>query len=353
MQRSLNKELNYFEKIVSTCPLGIAVFDQDGQWLHFNTALLHFLGYAQEEFTQTSFFDHLYEKATFITGLHSLQLVSSGESTKQLTTLFVHKSGERLWASTTCSLLSSFKDNVIVYSVQILDLTSQKKTEEHLFTTHRLSSAGQLAAGMAHEVRNPLTAIKGFVQLLKRDDQSQEYLTVIESEINRMENILSEFLLLGKPRKNFLCQVQIKDVITHVVTLLHSQAHLYKIELQLEIENDLPYIIGNETQLKQVFINLLKNAIESMETAGCIYCTVKRDLHHIVVEIKDQGPGIPEEKLKKLGSPFYSTKEKGTGLGLMISFLIIEEHKGSLQFSSTPSGTTVKVLLPVNLTDHR
>jgi two-component system, sporulation sensor kinase A len=347
MQRLLKREMAYFGRIVTDSPLGIGVFDQQGHWLHFNLALLNLLGFTKAELSQTNFFDHLYEKTSFSYDLQSIHSSAPGESTKQLTTPFINKSGDLIWASTTCSLLTATNDDNLVYSVQIMDLTSQRSTEERLLSTNRLTSAGQLAAGMAHEVRNPLTAIKGFVQLLKRENDKQDYLAVIESEINRMENMLSEFLLLGKPRQNKTSQIYFEDLINHVVTLLHSQALNNHIDLDIKIEKDLPCIVGDETKLKQVFINLLKNAIEAMEIAGCIYLTVKKEDHEIVITIKDQGPGIPEEKLKQLGSPFYSTKEKGTGLGLMMCSLIIREHKGNFRISSSSSGTTVKVNLPI------
>jgi PAS domain S-box-containing protein len=350
VHRFSNEELSYFGRIVTSSPLGIAMFDQHGRWLHFNSALSNLLGYTKEELTDTLFFDHLMDPSRFSNEILSLHLFDTERITKQLELSFIHKNGTQIWTSMTCSLLPPLSEETLVYSVQIMDLTPQKKAEDQLLTTDRLSLAGQLAAGMAHEVRNPLTAIKGFVQLLKRENENgaHEYLDVIESEVNRMESMLSEFLLLGKPRNNKKSQIHFENLITHVVALLHSQALMNHIDLVIKIDKDIPYLFGNETQLKQVFINLLKNAIESMEMAGSIHLTVKKENHHIVTTIIDQGPGISEEMLKLLGSAFYSTKEKGTGLGLMMCFIIVKEHNGTLHISSSSLGTTVDVLLPLD-----
>ncbi|MFC4766799.1 PAS domain-containing sensor histidine kinase [Effusibacillus consociatus] len=228
------------------------------------------------------------------------------------------------------------------------DVTKRKQTEELLRKSDKLSAVGQLAAGVAHEIRNPLTTIKGFLHLIKSGSCKVEYLDIALSEIERMESIINEFLMLSKPQaKNF----KITDpriLIKNVITLLTTQAILKNVQILYEFDSNVPFVMCDENQLKQVFINLIQNAIEAMPDGGNILIHVKKpDTGNILIRVIDQGHGISEDRIHRLGEPFYSTKEKGTGLGLMISYKIVQEHNGTIEVQSKINeGTTVDVLLP-------
>jgi len=230
------------------------------------------------------------------------------------------------------------------------DITENKKSEAMLKKSEMLSAVGQLAAGIAHEIRNPLTSLKGFLQLMMQSSTyNREYTEVMFSEFNRLELIISEFLVLARPQAVAFKEQQIERILEDVNVLLNTQAILKNISLELAYEDNLPPVYCNEKELKQLFINMIKNAIEAMDSEGDISISARMDKDgYLLVKVSDQGKGIPKEQLERMGEPFYTTKDKGTGLGLMISQKIIDNHKGTLIFlSEVGIGTTVEMRFPV------
>lgn len=230
------------------------------------------------------------------------------------------------------------------------DITESIKSEAMLKKSEMLSAVGQLAAGIAHEIRNPLTSLKGFLQLMMQSSTyNREYTEVMFSEFNRLELIISEFLVLARPQAVAFKEQQIERILEDVNVLLNTQAILKNIRLELAYEDNLPPVYCNEKELKQLFINMIKNAIEAMDSEGDISISARMDPDgYLLVRVSDQGKGIPKDQLERMGEPFYTTKEKGTGLGLMISQKIIDNHKGTLTFlSEVGIGTTVEMRFPV------
>ena len=232
----------------------------------------------------------------------------------------------------------------------IRDVTEQIKIQEQLRKSDTLNVVGELAAGIAHEIRNPMTALKGFIQLLEHNLKGQfsMYFEVIKTELERIESIITEFLILAKPQAVQFQKVDIGNVIRHTVDLLTPQALMTNVQLLVAVDKNLPAVYAESNQLKQVFINIIKNAIEVMPKGGNIAIQSKVEKDQVCIMISDEGTGIPEEKIKKLGEPFYTTKERGTGLGLMVSFKIIKEHNGKVEVKSeVGKGTTFYIYLPI------
>lgn len=224
--------------------------------------------------------------------------------------------------------------------------------QEQLRKSDTLNVVGELAAGIAHEIRNPMTSLKGFIQLLEEslDDEHSMYFHVIRSELDRIDSIINEFLIIAKPHAR---QFQMKDInviLKETVDLLSAQASLHNVQFELNYSQPQLPVFCEPNQLKKVFINIIKNAIEVMPEGGIVRISIAfRGDERIQVSISDQGEGIPSNQLKNLGKPFYTTKEKGTGLGLMVSFKIVEEHHGKIVIESEEGkGTTFRVILPVN-----
>jgi len=215
--------------------------------------------------------------------------------------------------------------------------------------SEKLSMVSQMAAGVAHEIRNPISVISGFVQLIKKDPNNIRFLDLISSEIERMDGIVSDFLLFSRPTKESMTYSYIHVIMQETLELFKAQMQEKQISLQFVIDEDLPMIKCEANQLKQVFINIIKNAIESMKADAKLIVEIQReDRNHIRIRIIDQGVGISPKELQNLGQPFYTTKEQGTGLGLMICVRFIEYHGGTLKFQSKVNeGTTVDILLPV------
>ncbi|SDN70071.1 PAS domain S-box-containing protein [Paenibacillus sp. yr247] len=235
------------------------------------------------------------------------------------------------------------------WAVTLRDITANKNAEELLINSEKLSVAGQLAAGIAHEIRNPITAIKGFMQLLKSGySEKQLYYDIMSSEIERIEMILSELLILAKPQLVHSERKDIRILLAQVTTLLDTHAIINNVQIVTEFEPGITHILCDENQLKQVCINFIKNAIEAMPQGGTVVIQLKsKSEDTILLRFIDHGCGIPEHILSKLGQPFYTTKEKGTGLGFMVSKKIIENHNGTVNvFSKENEGTTIEVRLP-------
>ncbi|KPB04025.1 PAS domain-containing sensor histidine kinase [Bacillus sp. CHD6a] len=232
------------------------------------------------------------------------------------------------------------------------NITEKREMEDQLRKSDTLTVVGELAAGIAHEIRNPMTALKGFIQLLQNsmnEDQYGMYFDVITSELKRIESIITEFLVLAKPQAISYQRKNISVIMKETLDLLSAQASLENVQFISFIEEGLPDIYCEPNQLKQVFINILKNAIEVMPSGGTVSVDVKKiEGEQVLISFRDEGIGIPEDKLKKLGEPFYTTKERGTGLGLMVSYKIVEEHNGTIEVSSeVGKGTTFHIKLPI------
>ncbi|WP_054968914.1 PAS domain-containing sensor histidine kinase [Alicyclobacillus ferrooxydans] len=229
------------------------------------------------------------------------------------------------------------------------DITDQKQTQELLLQSEKLSVVGQMAAGVAHEIRNPLTALKGFVQLLhpQSADTHRQYFEIMQMELNRIQQILDELLMLAKPQSvKYTCE-DVCRLLQEVIALMDAQAIMQQVNIKCRYSMNLPRVNCVPNQLKQVFVNVMKNAIEAMPAGGTLSIRLKYKKTWVEIEFSDEGVGIPAEKLSKLGEPFYTTKEKGTGLGLMVSHRIIHTHGGNLQIvSGMGKGTTVRILLP-------
>lgn len=230
------------------------------------------------------------------------------------------------------------------------DITEIRDNEELLVKTEKLAVLGELAAGIAHEIRNPLTTLRGFVQLLQAQSEHQNsfYMEIMLSEINRINEIVGEFLVLAKPTTANHVTKDIRLILQQVIMLMEMDCTLHNITIAHTFDCEQYLVECEENHLKQVFINIIKNAIEAMPNGGkvTIDVTCCND-EFIRIRIKDSGCGISEERIRSIGEPFYTTKEKGTGLGLMVSYKIIYNHRGKVEiYSKENEGTTVEIFLP-------
>jgi signal transduction histidine kinase len=218
---------------------------------------------------------------------------------------------------------------------------------EELRQKEKLALVGQLATSIGHEIRNPLASLKGFTQLQhEKHPEDKEYYKIMENEVERINLIVDDLMYLGRQRKLNLERHNIKEIIEYVIAILTPIAQSNNVTIHLNIENGLK-IECDANQIKQVFINLVKNAIEAMPIGGNLTITsnILQD-GKVVIYVQDEGKGI--EKLDLLGQPFFTTKQDGNGLGLMVTFNIIEQHNGKITYNSgIGKGTTVELALPI------
>lgn len=245
----------------------------------------------------------------------------------------------------------------LLYHDQNLHLAGIVEMERQLEKAERLSSLGQLAAGVAHEIRNPLNAISMATQRLKRDfipadpqkaEDFQNLSGIIRDEIKRLNGIIEEFLTFSKSRRLDFCDFSITEVLQKIVNLIREEASTRGITIETTWRQSPALISMDVNKLQQAFINLIKNAMESITDKGRIFITVdKEGKNYIVVKISDTGCGMTEEEIKKIFNPEYTTKEKGVGLGIPLAFEIIRGHGGDIRVTSRKGrGTTFEVILP-------
>jgi PAS domain S-box-containing protein len=356
VEQKLRASEEKFRKLVDQAADSFFLIDMKGHIIDVNTQACKVLGYTQEHLLTMHF-----ERICALPATERQELINkvAGGQTANFEDQMILGNGTRIPVDINLGLIRMGDEEMFLALVR--DITDRiKETEEEKRHTHqlllnseKLSVVGQLAAGIAHEIRNPLTVVKGFLKLMEREwNQKTYYFQLLNSEIDRMELIVNELLILSKPQAQEYYDKNLRVVLEQVITLLEPQAHLKNVEIHAKFYADGPVFIRcDENQMKQIFINFIKNGIESMEYGGEILVNVskKSDDHHggIWITIIDHGCGISEDQLKKLGEPFYSTKERGTGLGFMVSKKIIASHDGTLKVTSKVNeGTTIEIFLP-------
>lgn len=237
----------------------------------------------------------------------------------------------------------------------IREVTSLREMDRAIQKSSRLSLIGELAAGMAHEIRNPLTAVRGFLQLLQTRAQSTalaeiyEYSSIMVSELDRVNDLIHQFLMLGQVRPKKRLLFDIDRLLDDLALLFENESLMREIAFQRKNGASLPPVEGDPEQLKQVFSNLFTNALQAMDKGGRLTIETGYLPHsgQVCIHFVDTGHGISPEHLAKIFHPFFTTRENGTGLGLSISHQIIDAHGGKLHISSVVGqGSTVKILLP-------
>jgi signal transduction histidine kinase len=217
--------------------------------------------------------------------------------------------------------------------------------------SEKLRLAGEIAAGVAHEIRNPMTVISSFVQMMQADENSpyKSYVEIVQDEIERIDLIISEFLVLSKPQIKDKEWVNLIEIIQNISAFYQLEFQAKSIYFELIYSIDEAFIYGNKNQLKQVFINLIKNAMEAIDHNGAIKITLSKQESSYLITIQDNGSGISDEILNRIFEPFYTTKTKGTGLGMMITNKIVQDHFGSIKvFSKENVGTDVHIQFAFN-----
>ncbi len=344
MEKELRESEQKFRKIFDGAMDGIVLFNNDYKIIEANPTARRIFNIRKEDIAAFNFCHLLTPSLTDDVGAQSVE-GDRADKLQEITYSF--ENGEEKILEFTVK--NNINENM--HLAVFRDVTEKRELEEQLRKSDTLNVVGELAAGIAHEIRNPMTSLKGFIQLLEgnmKDDYSM-YFNVITSELSRIESIITEFLILARPQAIKYLKKDISIIMSDTIELLSAQAILVNVQMKLKVEEQLPLIYCEPNQLKQVFINVLKNAIEVMPDGGQVDVEIRRrDEDHLTVSIKDRGFGIPEDKIKRLGQPFYTTKERGTGLGLMVSYKIIEEHNGTVEVESKEGkGTTFHITLPV------
>jgi two-component system sporulation sensor kinase B len=248
----------------------------------------------------------------------------------------------------TFSLLTWVTLVMVIFMIE--NINKQFAMKEELEKTERLNAISQLAASIAHEVRNPMTSIKGFMQLMKEDtnlnDSQKYYIDITLDEINRTEAIINEYLSLAKPVSSQYELIHLSHEIRSTIDLMTSLTNAHNIAILSSIDDTL-YVKGKKGEMKQVLLNIIKNGVEAIGSKGTLTIQAYNQNQFHVIEIMDDGVGMTKQQLKRLGTPFYSTKDKGTGVGLSVSYNIVKSMKGRIEVKTVENkGTTFTIFLP-------
>jgi diguanylate cyclase (GGDEF)-like protein len=244
------------------------------------------------------------------------------------------------------------KDDLILVAEHHLFMKKREmwlKREEHMLRSEKLRVVGELASGMAHEIRNPLTTVKGFLQISKANGYNIEnWYALIMDEINRMSDLTAEFLQFSKPHAAQFRVHSLHDCIHRVISLTESEAAKLGHQLIYEHPVEPIQVMMDQDKMVQLLLNLVKNAYEAMQDNGMVILRLSLKKRHAVLVVQDNGEGIPSDQLEKIFHPFYTTKESGTGLGLAICHKIVQDHQGSMEVESVlHQGTTFTITLPI------
>ncbi len=234
----------------------------------------------------------------------------------------------------------------------IRDLTEVKLLEKELQRSERLAALGKMAAGVAHELRNPLSSIKGLAVLLRSHfagpSREAETADVLVKEVERLNRSIGELLDYAKPGQLNREPASITEIFTKTLSLVQMDAEAYGIAIDFSVQDGLPKLMVDSDKLKQVFLNLLLNAIQAMPDGGTLQVRLAMGEDNLLIVIRDNGVGIQPENLSRVFDPYYTTKNDGTGLGLAMSAKIVEEHGGRIKIASVPGQyTEVRIVLPV------
>ncbi|MGB2601395.1 MAG: ATP-binding protein [Candidatus Omnitrophota bacterium] len=345
---ALVEAMRRFRDLFEQSPIGVGIYDTTGDLLIVNKSYLTIFGVDSFSLiSDQNLFKNLDLSADSmekIKGGHVFQHEFEYDFNKTK-----HKSHREGVAQILFTISPLFREKeVIAYMVQAQDVTQRKQAEE----SHRLAQLGRLLSDMAHEVNNPLMIISGRAEITLlegvKDERIKDALNVILDQCFLAKDIIHRLLRysrIGKVEKNPIDMYRIIDLITNI---LQHHFQMSNIMLENEIEEGLPMVIGNEKQLQQVFMNIIRNSADAMPDGGAIKLKAFKDGNYFRVDIQDTGEGMSEKILSRIFEPFFTTKQKGTGLGLAVCHTIIQEHGGMLRYESkVGEGTTATLLLPL------
>jgi PAS domain S-box-containing protein len=345
LQKELIETKNFLESIVERAGDAISVVDLQGKILYWNEGAEKIYGYPKEEVLGKRLSDFLFpvdeslkvEEERLLGEL--MARVKEGEAVPNVEVKRKTKEGKEIITSMTISPLRDAEGKVIAASRICKDITQLKKAEERLTLAERLTSLGEISAGVAHELRNPLAGIKLNTQILlrKKDfpEMGRRLLESTQEGIEKIQKIVDDMLHFAKPRPSHFKEVEINRVVEDSLTIFQTKLKRGNISLEFFKGERLSAVWIDPHQIQQVLINLMLNAIQAMEKGGTLTLRTFLDHgNHVAIEVRDTGVGIPQSHLKKIFDPFFTTKSEGTGLGLSITLKILESHGATIDVES-------------------
>lgn len=356
-----NRVGDYYATVIDSVGDGVIVVGRDGMITLCNPAAEEITGFSRKQAMGASF-ERLFSQEKPLVEMVS-KTIRTGITISDHENVVVRSTGKVKPVAVTCYPLMLASGENIGAILTLKDITYIRELEAAVRQADRLSTLGTLAAGLAHEVKNPLGGIKGAAQLLERelavDSDLWEYTRVMIRETERIDHIIRELLELASPRGLKLTPVNLHKVLGDIILLQKQAVAGLDITFTKQFDPSIPAIMADEEMLTRLFLNLIRNAIDAMGETGQLtvvsrvlsdYRMTQNERHSrmVAVEVSDDGPGIPQRDMENIWTPFFSTKSSGTGLGLTICHKIVAEHRGMIKVDSDPGhGTKFTVLLPL------
>jgi PAS domain S-box-containing protein len=341
----LRQSEQLFSAVFKLAPALITIRSvEDGRYINVNDAWLEATGYSYDEAIDKTA-DELGIYYDLSDSENVKEKMRSGQSINNYRFRFRNRWGEIRHAVTSADVISIGERPCLVAVTQ--DLTEEVGLQAELARLERLNLIGQMAGGIGHEIRNPLTAVRGFLQLLKdRHPESQKQFEIMLSEIDRANTIITEFLDLAKTKPEKLVKEDLNEVIATIYPIIQARAFACDMQITLELQS-IPETCLSVPEMRQILLNLLNNAIDASPPRSTIFIRTKVLGDEVVLEVEDEGSGVCPDMLPRLGTPFLTTKPHGTGLGLAITYNLVKILNGRVTVRSDSSGTLFTVHIPI------
>lgn len=346
-EKALRQSEELFSKAFHSCPAMMAILRmEDHVFIEINQSFLTELEFTRDEVTGHTpseigmWADE--EQERLLLGLFNRRQPADIVECK-----LQRKSGQIIFALASTEYLSLNNQDCQLIVMQ--DINEKKQYEANMFRMDRLNLIGEMAAGIGHEIRNPMTAIRGFLQLLSSNDYYEKdhmYFELMIEELDRANGIISEYLRMAKDKRVELKYKDLDRIIHSLFPIINADANYQGMEVKLELGSP-PMLLIDEKEIRQMILNMARNGLEAMLPGGILTIQTKLEKGQIVLAIKDQGQGLSSEILDKLGTPFVTTKEKGTGLGLAVCYSIAARHHAEIEAKTGPQGTTFRICFPM------